>query len=432
VEGTKLRMETSDFSSDSWLLSKGIILFLGDQMNIARQMRRDLAQTDSRLISCRTEKGVRRILDKCAVDILILQDRSMARPGVGLLHRLRHSYPDDPFFTLLLISPEEHEYLSAAFEAGIDDFITVPYDRLTLLGQVRTGIRSATLRRQLTSKNDNLSAAVTSYEGAFNQVGALAHELQEKNQQLEQLNSLKDEMIDIVAHDLRNPMSAVEMYLDYLIEALPNLPEEPKSFLLNAKTLVADGLTMLSELLDISNFETGRIKLHPDIVQLKPFLVPIVERMNLLFRQKGIHYDLNLEEAPETWILDKKRIGQVLENLLTNAAKFSQRDSRVRVCVSEHDQSLNISVEDEGQGIPGSEISIIFDKFHKGFAKPTADESSTGLGLAIAKQIVEQHQGTISVQSRIGEGSVFTVRVPSHPPLPNHTEESLQVAHVAQ
>ena len=213
-------METSDFSPDSWLPSKGIILFLGDQMNIARQMRRDLAQTDSRFIFCRTDKSARRILDRCAVDILILQGRSMTLPGVGSLHRLRHTYPNDPFFTLLLISPEERKYLTAAFEAGIDDFITVPYDRLTLLARVRTGIHSATLRRQLTSKNENLSVAVTSYEGAFNQVGAMAQELQKKNQQLEELNSLKDEMIDIVAHDLRNPMSAVEMYLDYLIKAL--------------------------------------------------------------------------------------------------------------------------------------------------------------------------------------------------------------------
>jgi signal transduction histidine kinase len=425
-------METSDFSSDSWLPSKGIVLFLGDRANIARQMRQDLAQTNSRLFSCRTEKGARRILDKCAVDILILQERSMTQPEVGSLHRLRHSYPNDPFFTLLLISPEERHHVTAAFEAGIDDFITVPYDRLALLARVRTGMRSATLRRELTSKNDNLSVAVMSYEDAFNQVGALAHELQTKNQELEKLNSLKDEMIDIVAHDLRNPMSAVEMYLDYLIEALPSLPDEPKSFLLNAKILVADGLTMLSELLDISNFETGRIRLHPDIVQLKPFLASIVERMNLLFNQKNIHYELDLDEAPETWILDKKRIEQVLENLLTNAAKFSERDSRVRVHVSEENQFLNISVEDEGQGIPKSEIPMIFDKFHKGFAKPTADESSTGLGLAIAKQIVEQHQGTITVESRVGEGSVFTVKMPSHPPLPNHTEETLQVADVAQ
>jgi two-component system sensor histidine kinase ResE len=154
--------------------------------------------------------------------------------------------------------------------------------------------------------------------------------------------------------------------------------------------------------------------------------------MNLLFSQKGIHYDLDLGEAPESWVLDKKRIAQVLENLLTNAAKFSERDSRVRVCVSEQGQSLNISVEDEGQGIPASEIPMIFDKFHVGFAKPTADESSTGLGLAIAKQIMEQHQGIITVRSRVGEGSTFTVELPSHTTLPNHTEEALQVASVTQ
>ncbi|MBU1937847.1 HAMP domain-containing histidine kinase, partial [bacterium] len=225
------------------------------------------------------------------------------------------------------------------------------------------------------------------------------------------------------------PISAVDMYTDYLIEELKDLAEEPKSFLLNTKTLISEVLTMLSELLDLYSFESGRVEIHPADVELRRFLEPIIAQMNLLFNQKKIRYQLNLDDAPESWVFDRKRIAQVLENLLTNAAKFSQPDSGVVVNVSKEDGFLQIAVQDIGQGIPKEELLKIFQKFQKGYAKPTAGESSTGLGLAIAKQIVEQHQGRIQVTSQMGEGSTFTIILPSTIQEINHEREMLQAAY---
>ena len=423
-------MESNEHSSITCSPLKAVILYIGDDASTAHQIRRDVAPTGSRVIYCRTERGARRILKDVPVDILLLHQPGSALDEIEPFLKLPHEFPNQTPFVLLLSHSEKWEELVPACKAGIDDIIMIPYNQLTFMAYIRTGVRMATLYRELKEKNENLSVAAASYKGAFKQVGDLAQELQLKNQQLEELSNLKDEMVGIVAHDLRNPVSAVEMYTDYLIEELKDLAEEPKSFLLNTKTLVSEVLTMLSELLDLSSFENGRVEIHPDNVELRRFLEPIIAQMNLLFNQKKIRYKLNLDEAPESWVFDKKRIAQVLENLLTNAAKFSESDSSVVVHLRKEDGFLRIAVQDKGQGIPEDEISKIFQKFHKGHAKPTAGESSTGLGLAIAKQIVEQHQGNIHVESRIGEGSTFTIILPSAVRELIEENETLQAAYV--
>jgi len=422
-------MTKDAFISLGWPSEQAVILYVGDETNTAHQIRRDIAPTDSRVICCRTERGIRRILKHVPVDVLLLYKPSYTLAQIESFLKLRREFPDQTLFALLLTASAQWEEISAAFQAGIDDFVIMPYHHLTFLANIRTGVRLATLHRELKEKNENLSVAATSYKGAFKQVGDLAHQLQQKNQQLEELSNLKDEMVGIVAHDLRNPISAVDMYTDYLIEELKDLAEEPKSFLLNTKTLISEVLTMLSELLDLSSFESGRVEIHPADVELRRFLEPIIAQMNLLFNQKKIRYQLNLDDAPESWVFDRKRIAQVLENLLTNAAKFSQPDSGVVVSVSKEDGFLRIAVQDIGQGIPEEELLKIFQKFQKGYAKPTAGESSTGLGLAIAKQIVEQHQGRIHVTSQMGEGSTFTIILPSTIQEINHEQEMLQAAY---
>ncbi len=422
-------MENKDVISITCSPLKAVILYIGDDASTAHQIRRDVAPTDSRVIFCRTEKGARKIFERVPVDILLLYQPTSTLDEIEPFLKLRQEFPDQTSFVLLLTCSTKWEEIVPACQARVDDFIIIPYKQLTFLAHIRTGVRIATLHRELKEKNENLSVAAASYKGAFKQVGDLAQELQQKNQQLEELSNLKDEMVGIVAHDLRNPVSAVEMYTDYLIEELKDLAEEPKSFLLNTKTLVSEVLTMLSELLDLSSIENGRVEIHLGNVELRRFLEPVIAQMNLLFNQKKIRYQLNLDEAPESWVFDRKRIAQVLENLLTNAAKFSHPDSSVVVHVSKEDGFLRIAVQDKGQGIPEDEILNIFQKFRKGYAKPTAGESSTGLGLAIAKQIVEQHQGKIHVTSQMGKGSTFTIILPSAVQELIEEKETLQAAY---
>jgi len=405
-------MEISNSSLDSLTYSEAVILLLGDHGEIFRQIRHDLAETESRVIWCRTERSARKILERCIVDVLLIEPRTKAVQDISHFLSLRSEFLDQNFVVILLVSSMHEDCLKTAFKAGADDFIAVPYDRFTFMARIRTGVRIAGLHRKLKEKNENLSVAVAGYQNAFERVGALAHQLQEKNGELELLNDWKDDMVSIVAHDLRNPSSAIEMYANYLIEELPDLADEPKFCLGNIKTLVTEVLMMLRELLDISHFEKGKIKIYPDVVELNAFFDPIVSRMNLLFSQKGVTYNLDLNGAPKTWTFDGKRIAQALENLLSNAGKFSPFHSVVNIRLQDTGDFLRIDVMDKGPGIAESEIPLIFEKFHKGSAKPTAGESSTGLGLAIAKQIVEQHQGKIVVHSKVGEGSTFSILLP--------------------
>ena len=114
--------------------------------------------------------------------------------------------------------------------------------------------------------------------------------------------------------------------------------------------------------------------------------------------------------------IDGPKIEQVLDNLLTNAAKFSNPGTRVKVTVRREDGTIRIAVADQGLGIPAPELAKLFEPFSRTSVKSTSGEKSTGLGLLIARRIVESHKGKISVQSEVGKGSTFTVVLPITPP----------------
>ncbi|MBF0380737.1 MAG: hybrid sensor histidine kinase/response regulator [Magnetococcales bacterium] len=224
-----------------------------------------------------------------------------------------------------------------------------------------------------------------------------------------ELNQIKNKFLGIAAHDLRNPLTSLQG-MSQLMLKIP-LPEEKKTkFIESINKTSNQMLKLVNDLLDVSVIESGRFDLRLNVNNLSTVAAERAELISEIAENKGVKLVSNLSDLPDSQF-DEDRICQVVDNLLTNAVKFSETGTTVTLTTREIDDKLELGVTDQGQGIPADEIDSLFGAFKKTSVKPTAGEKSTGLGLSIVKKIIEAHKGTIEVISEVGKGSTFLVKL---------------------
>ncbi len=244
-------------------------------------------------------------------------------------------------------------------------------------------------------------------------------ELKKQSEEIQRLADLKDELLGIAAHDLRTPLTIIHGYVQLMIlmASQPGEPIDPERFIEELRQVERTSLemtTLLNDLLDVSKIEAGKIRIQPEETDVEQLILDCLALHNLWAKSKNI--DLRHEVAPDVAkvYLDPKRISQVLNNLVSNAIKFSREKDSVVVTIRRLDEKrVEFSVADTGQGIAAEDLPGIFKRFQQmPSATATKGEKGTGLGLAIAKKLVELHSGEISVQSVAGQGSRFAFWLP--------------------
>lgn len=244
------------------------------------------------------------------------------------------------------------------------------------------------------------------------EVQTRTEELTRANQKLVELNDLKNKFLGMASHDLRNPLASIRGYSKYLLEKGRQVKEETRDeFLTTIKTVSGNMLELISNLLDISVIESGQLKLNPEVSSMKKLVEEKIHLQQILADKKDISLYAEFEKVEE-FSFDVNRMGQVIDNLLSNAVKYSPPGKNVYVKLSKDGARVKLSVCDEGPGISHEERDKLFKHFQKLSAKPTGGESSSGLGLAIAQRIVEEHNGSIGVESNSGEGASFHFELP--------------------
>ena len=234
-------------------------------------------------------------------------------------------------------------------------------------------------------------------------------------QQLVELNEIKNRFLGIAAHDLRSPIAVIKSYVDLFTKGyLGDISDQQRGIFERMDASCGQMLAMINDLLDVSAIEAGKLELRPDDIDLGVFLRDAGENARLLAGTKGIEVALDLPDNLPVISMDRARMSQVITNLVTNAIKFSHRNTRITIAAGVDENECRFSVSDQGQGIPEDELPKLFAPFGKTRVRPTDGEKSTGLGLAIVKTMVEAHRGRIDVSSREGEGSTFTVHLPLH------------------
>ncbi len=228
---------------------------------------------------------------------------------------------------------------------------------------------------------------------------------------LKALDRMKSRFVSNVSHELRTPIATIKL-LAHLMEKQPKQWQEHIGSLTQEANYQAQ---LVEDILEISRVDAGRIALEPESTPLSQLAEEAVERHDPEAEQRGLALTCQSKAAPVAWV-DPQRMTQVLNNLISNALRYTPEGGAVTVSTDMMQQDgrhwATVSVRDTGMGIPKDELPHVFDRFYRG-EKPRAMQiSGTGLGLAIVQEIVELHGGQVAVESEVGRGSTFIVRVP--------------------
>lgn len=240
-------------------------------------------------------------------------------------------------------------------------------------------------------------------------------ELEARNEANERANRLKSEFLASMSHELRTPLHTIIGFAELLAEELQGpLNDKQKRFIGHIHKDSLHLLELINDILDLSKIESGRISLRPEPFDFQTLVHESIGSVQGLADNKHLNIIAKID-VPQALVADRLRIKQVLVNLLSNAVKFTPDQGRIVVEAKLRGGKVHASVTDTGVGIPASEHESIFDKFHQVGATTKGVKEGTGLGLAITRHLVEEHGGTISVESAPGKGSCFRFHIPLQP-----------------
>ena len=314
-------------------------------------------------------------------DLILLDLMMPEMDGLEVCRRLKADPLTQEIPIMFLTASNEMEHLVKGFEGGAVDYVTKPFNAPELLARVRTHL-----------------------------------ELKHARQQLREINEEKNEFMGIAAHDLRNPLGAVKGYAELILEE----PEMPRSDLQDSAQRIREAtarmLEMVQNLLDANRIERGEMKLHLMPTDLGQLISAVIEaqRPRAAAKQQQLH--LQNEAAGVRVDVDPNVTVQILENLVSNAVKYSPPGKNIFARLKHETSSVRIEVQDEGPGLSAEDQKKLFGKFARLSAKPTGGEHSTGLGLSIVKKMVEAMNGRVWCESEPGKGATFIVVLPVGPP----------------
>ena len=247
-----------------------------------------------------------------------------------------------------------------------------------------------------------------------NELITAQRELARRNAELVRLNEEKNSLLGVAAHDLRNPLGAIFASSEYLLDELKHLTDDQLEMLRAIKSSSEFMLQLIEDILHLAKLEAGKLELRIASTDLAELAARHVAVTRPLAAHKNIRINSHIEPDLPPIEADAHKIEQVLENLIANAIKFSPPDTTVGVTLRRDGDSLRIEVSDQGPGIPEAEWGKLFQPFSRTSVRPTGGEKSSGLGLSIARKMVEAHGGRIWFESEVGKGSTFFVSLPLH------------------
>jgi PAS domain S-box-containing protein len=370
--------------------------------------------------------------DWCAVDLLN-PDGSLQRLAVKhtdpakvrLAHELMERYPphpDDPHGVpyvvrsgmselmeeipdeLLVQSARDEEHLCIARALGLRSYICVPMRSKGRTLGVLTFVTAESGRRY---DSEDLVAAED-----LGRRAAIAIENANLYRTLQEADRRKDEFLATLAHELRNPLAPIRTGLHVL-----KLAKDDPTVAENARTMMDRQLNhmvrLVDDLLDVSRITRGKLELRKERVELAAVVQNAVEASRPLIDQQGHELIVKLPPTPVYLEADATRLTQVLQNLLNNAAKYSERAGHIWLIAAQEAEEIVVSVKDTGIGIPASHLPRIFDMFSQIDSALEKAQGGLGIGLSLVKGLVEMHGGTIAARSEgPGHGSEFVIRLP--------------------
>lgn len=323
------------------------------------------------------EAALRLLQEDNDISVVVTDYQLLGMDGIKLTKRIRDKYSKNEMVIIAMSSAKDSTLTARFIKTGANDFIPKPFEPEEFYSRVNHHV-----------------------------------EVIETIRAFKKADKIKNQFLGMAAHDLRSPINGIhglsEMLLEDVCGPLSSEQRELIEYIYSANKHMD---SLVSDLLDISVIKSGQLKLIKSESSFQELLVERVRIHGLSASRKSIPIKSSVDDVP-LFLFDFRRMGQVMDNLFTNAIKFSSAGAAIEVMLTQEEGDAKVCVIDQGQGVPPGEEELLFHSFKKTSVQPTAGESSTGLGLAIVKKIVEAHGGTIWVDSVYGEGASFCFTLP--------------------
>ena len=356
-----------------------------------------------------TEPGFARALDEGGFDAVVTDHQLLWSDGLQVLRAIRQRYPEVP--VVMFTNTGSEEVCAEGMREGLHDYVLKRAHHYVLLpAAVRSGLEMVAARR-----------AVRQHQAALEQA---VHSERQARQRAEQADRLKDEFLATLSHELRTPLNAIIGWAHVLQKAPTNAATVAKGAEVIERNVKAQA-RIIEDLLDVSTIVSGKLRLERRPVELIPVLEAAIESVMQAAQDKGVALERTLDARAGAVMGDATRLQQVVWNLLVNAVKFTPAGGRVHVMLECLEDTLQVTVSDNGEGMSADFLPHAFERLRQADGSSTRRHSGLGLGLAIVKQLVELQDGTVEAHSAgLGQGCEFVVRFPVADP----TERRQRVA----
>ncbi|HCS40813.1 MAG TPA: hypothetical protein DIW44_14680 [Anaerolineaceae bacterium] len=319
------------------------------------------------------------------------------------------------WLTARLMFASEHDLLLATvlllFAGGIavalgSFFTSALIDRISRLESATHSIENGDLstRAEIPGRDE-----IASLADSFNK---MARQLQTADQKQKELETLRRDLVAWAGHDLRTPLSSIRLLVEALADGVVTDPKEIQNYLSQAKKHVDTLSFLVDDLFQISQLDAGGMPLNLEAASISDLISDTLESFSSLAAQKGVRLSGSASEGVNPITMDVLWMGRAINNLVSNAIRYTPVNGEIKINANSNNDRVTVCISDSGEGILPEDIPHVFERFYRGDKSRSRVSGGAGLGLAIAKGVVEAHKGNIAVQSERLKGTTFTISLP--------------------
>ncbi|HSP14789.1 MAG TPA: response regulator [Thermoanaerobaculia bacterium] len=371
-------------------IEPGVVLVVDDEESNRDVLHRRLMRQGHTVETASSGAEALRVMGETAFDVVLLDIMMPEMDGHEVLRRIKATDDMQHIAVIMISAVNEVESVVRCIEAGAEDYLTKPFDPTLLKARV-----DSCLQRKRGRDREMVLFA----------------QLQQNFKRLQEVEKLRDDMRNMIVHDLRTPLTSVIAGIE-MFDKFGALNAEQQEMMTIALSGGNTLLGMINDLLDVEKMEAGRTQLHYDEVSASALVAGAIAQVASLATEA--HTVIVTEIAPDLprFPADEKKLSRTLVNLIANAVKFTGAGTVTITASAGHDH-VRFAVRDTGRGIPAEAFERIFEKFGQ---LDSRNKAGTGLGLAFCKLAVEAHSGHITVESTPGAGSTFAFTIPRTAP----------------
>jgi signal transduction histidine kinase len=352
-----------------------------DDYLITKRVVEKIPDSPFRLDWCSSFDEAKKLVAEGTHDIYLIDYRLGEHTGFELLSAAKPDKRPEPF--ILLTGASERQIERQAMKLGASDYL--------VKGSFDAELLSRTLNYALGRKQAET----------------------QRIQHLIELNQAKDEFISVASHQLRTPATGVKQYIGMLLEGmLGELTDSQRAVLLRAYESNERQLKIVSDLLKVARVDAGKVMLKKTETDLNQLMTDVIREETEIMKKRRQRIRFTPAPAPAVAQIDRDTVRMVLENLIDNASKYSGEGTTIQAVVTAEPRSVKLRVKDEGVGIGEDDMGRLFEKFSRIHNPLSAQADGSGLGLYWAKKIIDLHGGTIQVESKVNQGTAFSIDLP--------------------